>query len=62
MQLLGEIDKDVYLDEDEEEEDDNNILQDLMDYKNQQLSTGALTSKNAFKTKMVSKVSKMNLK
>jgi len=27
--------KDVFLDEDEDEEDDNNILQDLMDYKNQ---------------------------
>lgn len=54
--------KDVFLDEDEDEEDDNNILQDLMDYKNQQLSMGAFSSKNAFKTKMVSKAGKMNMK
>ncbi|CAD8108111.1 unnamed protein product [Paramecium primaurelia] len=47
--------KDVFQqqDYDEEEEDNYNILTDLQEFKQQQLSSGVYSSKNAFKTKLI---------
>ena len=54
MNILEDMGKDLFKDEDDEE-NDYNILYDLNDYNKNSQPTASFTSKSAFKSKLFSK-------